>query len=157
MKGPMITVEVDVKKTLNENILPRQQELIPVALKRKFIYKENCMEKIVDKGKVQKYFEYFKNVNPLFGNQDETRIDELIETVIGDHENAVLIQGVIGESQIDPDTTSTQCQDCKKLKSSYLMKIWKLKMTSKMKLMNMSMTMLQCEILSIKKQIMEIV
>ena len=32
----MITVEADVTKTLNEKILPRQQELIPVALKRKY-------------------------------------------------------------------------------------------------------------------------
>ena len=44
VRGPMIMVEADVKKTLNENILPRQQELIPVALKRKFIYKENVIE-----------------------------------------------------------------------------------------------------------------
>ena len=41
IKGLMITVEADVKKTLNEKILPRQQELIPVALKRKSIYKKN--------------------------------------------------------------------------------------------------------------------
>merc|ERR1712041_16433 len=33
VKGPMITVEADVTKTLNEKILPRQQELIPEELK----------------------------------------------------------------------------------------------------------------------------
>ena len=37
-----------------------KQQPIPVALKRKFIYKENVMEEIVDKDKVNKYFEYFK-------------------------------------------------------------------------------------------------
>ena len=37
-----------------------------MALKRKFIYKENVMEEIVDKDKVKKYFEYFEMVNPLF-------------------------------------------------------------------------------------------
>ena len=45
IKGPMITVEADVKKTLNEKILPRQQELIPVALKIKFTYKEKVLQK----------------------------------------------------------------------------------------------------------------
>ena len=47
IKGPMITFELDVKKTLNEKILPWQQELIPVALKRKFTSKKNFMEEIV--------------------------------------------------------------------------------------------------------------
>ena len=69
IKGPMITVEADVKKTLNEKILPRQQELIPVALKRKFTYKANVMEEIVEKSKIQSYFDYFKKNNPLFKNQ----------------------------------------------------------------------------------------
>ena len=43
----MITVEADVTKTLNEKILPRQQELIPVALKRKLSYKGTVMEEMV--------------------------------------------------------------------------------------------------------------
>ena len=64
IKGPMITVEADVKKTLNEKILPRQQELMPVALKRKFIYKENVMEEIVSKLKRISYFNYFNDNNP---------------------------------------------------------------------------------------------
>ena len=55
VKGPMITVEADVTKTLNEKILPRQQELIPVALKRKLSYKGTVMEEMVSKNKVQSY------------------------------------------------------------------------------------------------------
>merc|ERR1712240_555267 len=46
VKGPMITVEADVTETLNEKVLPRQQELIPVALKRKMSYKGTVMEEI---------------------------------------------------------------------------------------------------------------
>merc|ERR1712240_663716 len=44
VKGPMITVEADVTETLNEKVLPRQQELIPVALKRKLSYKGRVMD-----------------------------------------------------------------------------------------------------------------
>ena len=59
IKGPMITVEADVKKNLNEKIIPQQQELIPVALKGKFTYEENIMEEIVSKHK-RSFFQYFK-------------------------------------------------------------------------------------------------
>ena len=56
----MITVEADVRKTMNEKILPRNQELIPLALKRKLTYKGIVMEGILSKTKVQEYFDYFK-------------------------------------------------------------------------------------------------
>ena len=81
VKGPMITVEADVTKTLNEKILPRQQELIPVALKRKLTYKGTVMEEMVSKNKVQAYFDYFKTSNPLFVDEslDMQRIDNWIE------------------------------------------------------------------------------
>merc|ERR1711955_145403 len=80
-KGPMITVEADVTETLNEKILPRQQELIPVALKRKLSYKGTVMEEMVSKNKVQAYFNYFKKFNHLFRDQilDMERIDNWIE------------------------------------------------------------------------------
>ena len=47
VKGPMITLEANVKTTPKEKILPKQLELIPVILKRKVTYKENIMEEIV--------------------------------------------------------------------------------------------------------------
>ena len=91
VKGPMITVEADVTKTLNEKILPRQQELIPVALKRKLSYKGTVMEEMVSKNKVQAYFDYFKKYNPLFGDEilDMERIDNWIEELKSteEHEN----------------------------------------------------------------------
>merc|ERR1711889_2901 len=90
-QGPMITVEADVTKTLNEKILPRQQELIPVALKRKLSYKGTVMEEMVSKNKVQAYFDYFKQCNPLFGDEilDMERIDNWIEELRStqEHEN----------------------------------------------------------------------
>merc|ERR1712112_718841 len=91
VKGPMITVEADVTETLNEKVLPRQQELIPVALKRKLSYKGTVMEEMVSKNKVQAYFDYFKKYNPLFGDEilDMERIDNWIEELKStqEHEN----------------------------------------------------------------------
>merc|ERR1712055_778212 len=91
VKGPMITVEADVTKTLNEKILPRQQQLIPVALKRKLSYKGTVMEEMVSKNKVQAYFDYFKTYNPLFVDEslDMQRIDNWIEELKStqEHEN----------------------------------------------------------------------
>merc|ERR1711962_519912 len=91
VKGPMITVEADVTNTLNEKILPRQQELIPVALKRKLSYKGTVMEEMVSKNKVQAYFDYFKQYNPLFVDEslDMQRIDNWIEELKStqEHEN----------------------------------------------------------------------
>merc|ERR1711947_39819 len=87
----MITVEADVTKTLNEKILPRQQELIPVSLKRKLTYKGTVMEEMVSKNKVQAYFDYFKTSNPLFVDEslDMQRIDNWIEELKSteEHEN----------------------------------------------------------------------
>ena len=91
VKGPMITVEADVTETLNEKVLPRQQELIPVALKRKLSYKGTFMEEIVSKSKVQEYFNYFKEFNDLFKDQtlEMERIDTWIEELRStqEHEN----------------------------------------------------------------------
>merc|ERR1712082_413446 len=87
----MITVEADVTETLNEKVLPRQQELIPVALKRKLSYKGTFLEEIVSKSKVQEYFNYFKESNDLFKDQtlEMERIDTWIEELRStqEHEN----------------------------------------------------------------------
>ena len=111
IKGPMITVEADVKKTLNEKILPRQQELIPVALKRKFTYKANVMEEIVSKSKIRSYFNYFKENNLLFQNEElmDKRIDEWIETMRGNCPDEQLNEQRIYEST---QSMGGNCQDC---------------------------------------------
>ena len=89
VKGPMITIEADVQKTMDEKILPRKQELIPVSLKRKLTYKGSVMEEIVSKSKVKAYFKFFKDNNPLFVDEklDEKRIYELIKDLTADPQN----------------------------------------------------------------------
>merc|ERR1712089_55148 len=107
VKGPMITVEADVTNTLNEKILPRQQELIPVALKRKLSYKGTVMEEMVSKNKVQAYFDYFKTYNPLFVDEslDMQRIDNWIEELKStqEHEN--------DDNNIDDMPKEKNCQE----------------------------------------------
>ena len=108
VKGPMITVEADVQKTMDEKILPRKQELIPVSLKRKLTYKGSVMEEIVSKSKVKEYFKFFKENNPLFVDEklDEKRIDELIQDLTADPQN--------DDNNQDQGTSSAQCKDCEK-------------------------------------------
>ena len=51
LKGDLIMVSADVVETMN-NILPREQNLLPVALKRKIEYSGDCLQD--------------KKVHPLF-------------------------------------------------------------------------------------------
>ena len=63
--GPVIVVEGRVEETM-DNLLPRPQKLIPVALKRKMEYSGSYVSEIVDTEKLQAYYEHFKRVNHLF-------------------------------------------------------------------------------------------
>ena len=80
VKGPMLTVEAEVQKTMVEKILPREQELIPVSFKRKFAYKGNYIEEMISKSKIQEYFNYFKRENPLFA-EEELKLDKIDEWI----------------------------------------------------------------------------
>ena len=83
VKGPMITVEANVKDTFHKKILPREQDLIPISFKRKLAYKGNYMEEIISKSKIEEYFNYFKRENPLFAEEELQleKIDEWIKSV----------------------------------------------------------------------------
>ena len=85
--GPVINVEADVSDTFDK-ILPINQDLIPVALKRKPEYTGSYIEEIVSKSKLIKYFEYFKASNPLYTDVvfTETVLDEIIKEVREDVE-----------------------------------------------------------------------
>ena len=83
VKGLMITVEADVKDTIEKKNIT-QQELIPVSLKRKIAYKGNYMEEMISKSKIEEYFNYFKRENPLFAEEQLKldKIDEWIKSVL---------------------------------------------------------------------------
>ena len=67
VKGSIIFISSDVSHSLSK-ILPIKQNLLPVCLKRKLEYTGNYLEEIIDKNKVEVYFEFFKKFNPLFND-----------------------------------------------------------------------------------------
>lgn len=81
----MICVEAQVKETLDK-MLPVDQDLVPVCLKRKPEYKGNYIEQVVSKSKILEYFYYFKTQNPLFADIqfDETKIDDFLKNSLSE-------------------------------------------------------------------------
>ena len=67
VKGSVILISSDVKHSMSK-ILPRKQKLLPVCLKRKLEYTGNYMEEVIDREKVESYFNFFKRFNPLFND-----------------------------------------------------------------------------------------
>ena len=70
-------VSADVVESMN-NILPREQKLLPVSLKRKLEYSGYYMQEYVDRDKLQVYFRWFQQHNHLFKDMvlDEDKIDK---------------------------------------------------------------------------------
>ena len=77
LKGDLIMVSADVVESMN-NILPREQKLLPVSLKRKLEYSGYYMQEYVDRDKLQVYFRWFQQHNHLFKDMvlDEDKIDK---------------------------------------------------------------------------------
>jgi len=77
--GPMICVQATVHDTLGD-ILPLDQELIPVALKRKLEYKGSYISEVISRSKLEFYFTYFKENNHLFSgaNFKSEQLDKFI-------------------------------------------------------------------------------
>jgi hypothetical protein len=65
VKGSMILISSNVAHSMSK-ILPRKQNLLPVCLKRKLEYTGNYLEEVIDRKKVEAYFNFFKRFNPLF-------------------------------------------------------------------------------------------
>ena len=65
VKGNLILISSDIQHSMDK-ILPQPQQIQPVSFKRKLTYKGNFLEEWIDKEKVKKYFEFFKDHNPLF-------------------------------------------------------------------------------------------
>jgi hypothetical protein len=76
VKGSCIFISADISHSMSR-ILPKEQNLLPVCLKRKLDYSGNYIEEIIDKNKVKAYYNFFKRYNPLFSKEelDENTID----------------------------------------------------------------------------------
>merc|ERR1711954_132075 len=80
VRGAMILISADVEESMNK-ILPREQNLIPVALKRKLVYEGHFMCEIIDKNKLKIYFAWLKQNNAQYIDTifDDDLIDEFCE------------------------------------------------------------------------------
>jgi hypothetical protein len=80
LKGDLIMVSANVIDTL-QRILPVDQNLIPVSLKRRMQYSGHYMQEYVDRYKIKQYFLWFQRHNHIFHNMElnETLIDKFEE------------------------------------------------------------------------------
>ena len=77
VKGNLILISANVPHSLSK-VLPKEQNLLPVCFKRKMEYKGNYLEEIIDKNKVNIFFDFYKKYNPHYAdiNLNEELIDE---------------------------------------------------------------------------------
>ena len=70
-------VSADVVDSMNQ-ILPKEQNLLPISFKRKFDYTGHYMQEYVDRKKLEVYFRWFQRHNHLFKDMklDENLIDK---------------------------------------------------------------------------------
>ena len=82
MKGNLILISADVDETMSK-ILPQQQGLFPVSLKRKMEYEGHYIREVIDKDKLKIWHEHMKMNNPLFRDVqfDGNLVDEFCEEV----------------------------------------------------------------------------
>ena len=65
VRGNLILISADVATSL-EKILPRSQNILPIRFKRKLTYSGHYLAEYVDRRKVDMYFQWFQQHNPLF-------------------------------------------------------------------------------------------
>ena len=77
VKGNLILISSDISHSMSR-ILPREQNLLPVCLKRKLEYTGNYLEEMIERNKVRTYFNFFKRYNPLSNDNglDENEIEK---------------------------------------------------------------------------------
>merc|ERR1712030_271703 len=70
-------VSADVVDSMNQ-ILPKEQNLLPISFKRKIDYTGHYMQEYVDRKKLEVYFRWFQRHNHLFKDMtlDKNLIDK---------------------------------------------------------------------------------
>ena len=69
VKGDLILISADVSHSLSK-ILPQEQNLLPVAFKRKLAYSGSFLEEMIETEKVVQYFSWLKKHNHLYKEFD---------------------------------------------------------------------------------------
>ena len=75
VKGSVILISSNISHSMSK-ILPRNQNLLPVCLKRKLEYTGNYIEEVIDRMKVEIYFNFLKRFNPLY-NESKFQDDQI--------------------------------------------------------------------------------
>ena len=121
VKGNLILISSDIPDSLSK-ILPADQQLLPVSLKRKLQYRGSFLEEWVDVKKVQLYFAWFKENNPLF--MDVELNEDLIDQFQRDTMDAAtefetlknkgeeVLNSVDGYHEHESDTEHDECEEC---------------------------------------------
>ena len=82
VKGTIILISADVDETMRK-LLPIDQNLFPVSLKRKLEYEGFYIREIIDKEKLRTFYNWYKRNNPHFREMelDLDLIDEFCESI----------------------------------------------------------------------------
>ena len=76
VKGELIMISANVIESLKK-ILPVDQNLVPVAFKKKIEYSGHYLQEYVDKNKVKTYFDWLRKYNHLFESYElDTKLIE---------------------------------------------------------------------------------
>ena len=108
VKGDLILISSNLEHSLSQ-ILPLEQNLIPVCFKRKLAYSGAFIEEVVERKKIQMIFEWLKQNNHLFRKIefDFDRIQQFIEVSVKSTE----IEGntTLNKEELDiPDNEDNQ-------------------------------------------------
>jgi hypothetical protein len=130
VRGNLILISADVKHSMSR-ILPKTQKLLPVSFKRKLCYTGSFIEEIIDRNKIQKYFNFFKMYKPLFKNiefnqdlvnefesecaKDAEKFENVLDDVNEDNENCSYNTEESGtesgESDLEEDPNKNPIED----------------------------------------------
>ena len=98
VRGNLILISADIARSL-EKILPNQQQIIPVRFKRKLVYTGHYAAEYIDRVKVELYFNWFKQNNPLFS--DFSLDEELVNKF--ERDLGIECDMIFQKSQSNPD------------------------------------------------------
>ena len=106
VRGNLILISADIARSL-EKILPQSQNIIPVRFKRKLTYTGHYAAEYIDRRKVELYFNWFKQNNPLFA--DFSLDQGLVERFEQDTKTEADI--IFKQSQSNPDAVPHEVVD----------------------------------------------
>ena len=112
VRGNLILISADVEATM-EKILPIDQNLFPVALKRKLQYEGFFLREVIDKTKVQMLFDWLKKNNQHYIDAEfhPELIDEFCENIRDDIESFEASNQTAGMKEPEDEITKESIEE----------------------------------------------